>query len=422
MGEFRFLTHDIAGIGGTFKSSPADFAVDEQPLYAFSGTGEHTLVRIEKTGIATFEAVRRIGRALGVREDDIGTAGLKDARATTRQWVSIPRVDVAAVEQLELRDVTVLEVTRHANKLRRGHLAGNAFVCVLRNVDPAGEQRARDVLARLVELGAPNHFGDQRFGSRADTHRLGRHLVRGDAEGLIRELLGGDDDDPDAREARAAFEAGDLATAQERMPMRRNQERRLLRTLIEAGDRDNRWTVAVKQLPNKLKKLYVSAYQSWLFNSLLDARLPDLITLRTGDIAWLHRNGAAFEVTDAATEQPRADAFEISASGPLFGTKTLLATGEPGRDEQALLAAEQLTPDSFRIAGGLSQPGARRPYRFALRDAALEWGVPAANEDAGDRAGAVHCTVRFALSAGCYATNVLGELVKGDQPPLVPEA
>ena len=418
----RFLTQDIAGIGGAFKCSPADFVVDEQPLYPFDGHGEHTLVRIEKTGITTFEAVRRISRELGMREEHVGTAGLKDARSTSRQWISLQFGKPDEIAALDLRDVKILEVTKHTNKLRRGHLAGNAFVCVLRNVRPDGEADARAVLSLLSERGAPNHFGDQRFGMRGDTHRLGRALVHQNPEALIRELLGRpeNESDPAAAEARAAFEAGDLQTALDRMPPRRNQERRLLHTLQEAGDKPNRWMLAQKQLPNKLKKLYVSAFQSWLFNSLLDARLPDLVTLQTGDIAWLHRNGAAFEVTDAATEQPRADAFEISPSGPLFGSKVLLASGEPGRLERERLCAEGLSLESFRLPGGLGQPGARRAFRFPLKDAALEWGVPAASEH--DEPGSVHATVRFTLGAGCYATNVLAELVKGDSPPIVPEA
>ena len=50
----------------------------------------------------------------------------------------------------------------------------------------------------------------------------------------------------------------------------------------------------MKSLPKKLKALYVSALQSELFNQCLAQRMPALDALRDGDVAFLHRNGAAF--------------------------------------------------------------------------------------------------------------------------------
>jgi tRNA pseudouridine13 synthase len=406
----RFLTAGTPGIGGSFKSVPEDFHVDELPLYDFAGDGEHTFVQIEKRGISTFEATRRLAKAAGVRERDVGTAGLKDARAVATQWVSLPGVDPARVEGLELRDLRVVQVTRHRNKLRRGHLAGNRFTCVLRGVDPAGEPRVTAIVRELADRGVPNYFGNQRFGGQGDTHRLGLALVRRNQAELLRLLLGRPEIERDDRlaRARAAFDTGDWPTALDAWPPRRNLERRLLKSLIET---DGDLVVAEKTIPVKLKRLYVSALQSELFNRLLADRLPDLVTLRTGDVAYLHRNGAAFVVEDAGAEQPRADAFEISPSGPLVGTKWLPAEGEPGRAEHALLDAVGLSTADFKLPAGLSPTGARRPYRFPLGDATAAWNEPAD--------GCV--TLSFTLPPGCYATNVLAEVAKGDQPPIVPD-
>lgn len=434
----RFLTEDILGIGGAFKLSAADFIVDERPLYPFSGEGEHLFVRIEKIGISTFEAVRRIAQATGVKEIDIGSAGLKDARATARQWLSIPRTATATadrVRQLDLKGIAILEVTAHGNKLRRGHLAGNAFSCVLRGVDPAGETRARAILERLGAEGLPNHFGDQRFGMHGDTHRLGLALIQNDPGQLVARMLGPTPTESDSRvrAARDAFATGDVPRALELMPPTRNTERRLLKWLVENPGDD---TGAVKLLPKKLKAFFVSAFQSALFNRCVDVRLPDLRTLRAGDVAYIHGKGASFVVEDVSVEQPRADAFEISPSGPIFGTKTLMGRGDVGRFEQSLLDEFGLVLESFKLPGGLTQTGARRPLRVPLTDVRLEWNVPAppaapeseprsfatAAEMPGQRAvAATTCTVHFFLGAGCYATNVLAEVCKGAHPPIVPQ-
>ena len=73
----------------------------------------------------------------------------------------------------------------------------------------------------------------------------------------------------------------------------------------------------------ELKKLMVSALQSYLFNKVLERRLKKMGTVMPGDFCYKHDNGAGFLVAAdpdaAAKEQPRADAHEISPTGPLFG-------------------------------------------------------------------------------------------------------
>src|SRR5512140_1438706 len=96
-----YLTADLPGTGGVIKETPEDFLVEEMPLYLPCGDGEHTYAVIEKRGVTTLEALRRIARALGVQERDIGYAGMKDAAGVTRQTVSIPRVPPERVSCLE---------------------------------------------------------------------------------------------------------------------------------------------------------------------------------------------------------------------------------------------------------------------------------------------------------------------------------
>ena len=107
-----------------------------------------------------------------------------------------------------------------------------------------------------------------------------------------------------------------------------------------------------------------------------------------------------FQVEDAEAEQPRADAFEISPSGPLFGYRMSQPSGEPGEIEARVLAAESLSPNAFR-AEKLRLKGARRALRFQPGDPNIRLGA--------DERGA-YLELRFTLPRGCYATSLLREL------------
>lgn len=333
------------------KAEPEDFIVEEVPLYEASGTGTHTYLWIEKRGLNTLDAVRHLARHFGQRERDAGIAGLKDARAVTRQWISIEHikeldVKVAAFNHPQIR---ILETRQHGNKLKMGHLKGNRFRIRLRieSQHDALLQRCDDTLRTLYARGVPNYFGAQRFGRYGDNTALGRLLVRGEID---------------------AFEKACTGSRPER----------------------------------RLRNLFVNAFQSELFNQVLARRLPDIGMLQAGDLALLHRNGAVFAVTDtacAAAEQPRADALEISPSGPLFGPKVPLAEGAPGVIEREVLAASDVTSDDFGRPEAGSQPGVRRALRVPFLEA------PSADRcDAG-------VDVRFALPSGSYATVVLREIL-----------
>jgi tRNA pseudouridine13 synthase len=151
----RYLTEDLPGIGGVIKERVEDFLVEELPLYAPSGEGEHTFFEIRKVGISTFQAVRTIAQALGVPPNAIGYAGLKDAQAITCQVLSVHNVPPEAVTALDLPKLRVMWAERHRNKLKVGHLRGNRFTIRVREVDetvlPAC-QSVLDVLAQRVGL------------------------------------------------------------------------------------------------------------------------------------------------------------------------------------------------------------------------------------------------------------------------------
>ena len=120
----EFLTANLRGTGGIIRWRPEDFQVDELPLYEPCGAGDHLYLKVEKRGLTTYDLLRELANALQCNERELGYAGLKDARAITRQTVSVPLRRSEDVMGLQIPGVTILSAIHHRNKLRLGHLAG----------------------------------------------------------------------------------------------------------------------------------------------------------------------------------------------------------------------------------------------------------------------------------------------------------
>jgi tRNA pseudouridine13 synthase len=264
--KLPYLTSEMPGVGGAIKRRAEDFFVQEIPLYEASGEGEHVYSEIQKVGITTFEAIKRLADALQVSSGEIGYAGLKDAHAITRQVLSIRGTTETAVMNLRLPDITVQWAARHGNKLRLGHLSGNRFAIKIRDANPTDVVKLRPMLEVLEQRGMPNYFGEQRFGRRANNDLLGATLIRGRPEELLHLLLGSPDpkvDDPQTQQARTNFDRNDLDGAMKGWPRAGGGlERRILARLIKTGKPG----MAVRAVDEKLRRLWVSALQSRLFN------------------------------------------------------------------------------------------------------------------------------------------------------------
>jgi tRNA pseudouridine13 synthase len=401
-----FLTTEYAGVGGVIKTRIEDFFVEELPLHQSCGEGTQVYILIEKKEISTMDALGTIASALGIRRQDIGYAGQKDARAVARQWISIDHVKIEKLKRLDIPKVKMLEFARHDKKLKIGQLAGNRFVIRLRKLERPireAEKIAKDVLEILGKRGVPNFFGPQRFGNRSDSHLLGLAIVKGKTEEFVDLFLGRPDENdlPVFSEARRRYEEGDYKGAFDKWPYSFADQRRAMKTLIETdGNKRKAYNVVDKHL----KKFFVSAYQSELFNQVLEARMPDIDKLLTGDMVYKHINGAMFKVEDAAVEQPRCEAFEISPTGPLIGGRMAALTGSAGEIENQILAKTQLEKKDLEQLGNYVQ-GGRRPLRFQPRN----WAVSSGTDYLGQ-----YLELKFELDSGSYATTLLREISKKD--------
>ncbi len=298
------LTAELPGIGGVIKQEPEDFCVDELLERAPSGRGEHLHLRIEKRDISAERMVRMVAGALGIAPNEIGTAGLKDARAVTRQTISVPAACEARVADIDGPSLSVLSAARDDSKLKTGHLLGNRFDLLVRNVVDDAVTRAGAIVTQLSLDGLPNFYGPQRFGDDGVTARIGFDLLRG---GRL---------PADIHPARRGF----------------------------------------------MRRLGLSAAQSALFNDYLTRRMHDRLLHRAigGEVIVDRRTDLPMWVTDVAAAQEKIDARKSVPLGPMFGPKMRPVRGEALQREQLVLDTAELDVDAFAPFGKISR-GTRRP-------------------------------------------------------------
>jgi tRNA pseudouridine13 synthase len=346
LSSLPFASGSVPGIEGRLKATPEDFLVEELPAYLPSGSGEHLYLWIEKRGLTTIDAVKQLSAALGARFEAAGWAGLKDKHAITRQWVSLHHAGTPAATQLEFEGLRVLNVGRHGNKLRTGHLRGNRFSLRLAAVPPEHDARASEVLASLTRDGMPNYYGAQRFG------HAGRNVVDAYA-----------------------------------------------------------WLVDGGRAPGKpfLRKLLVSALQSALFNATLGARLErgQFGAVLEGEVLRKEDTGGLFVCDDPRADTERAERWEISATGPMFGARMKSPGGAALALESEVLARWGIDEACLARTGKIGE-GTRRALRVRPERASCV------------RQG-TDLVLEFDLPRGSYATALVEELTKSRGLSPLPE-
>lgn len=308
-------TPELPGVGGQLRQRPEDFRVVEIPAYPPDGRPGHLFLVLRKRGLTTEDALAELARQLDVPRPEIGLAGLKDKDAVTEQWISLPAAAAAGLAAFAHKNMSLGTPSPHGTKLRRGHLRGNHFTIVVRDLalPPADAlARARAKFDRLLALGGlDNLYGVQRLGERGD------NLVRG-----LQALARG------KRRGRADF-------------------------LLSAG-------------------------QSALFNLyLLERRARGIMrTALRGDILKKTDTGGLFTCTDPDVDNVRLAAGELVVTGPMYGSK-MRAPGPDtpsGALEAEILARAEIDPETLQALGHTLE-GTRRPLQVPLADLALDLAV-----------------------------------------------
>lgn len=171
---------DHSPIGGHFSKNSSDFVVREVPLYEFSGSGEHSVILIQKKDLTTMDALRILSEFSGVKMRDFGYAGLKDRAGMTTQYVSFPAKFEPNFANFSHEKMKILEFHRHNNKLRIGHLKGNNFFIRLKKVNNIDAKKLDFIIKTIDKQGFANYFGYQRFGKFGDNAQEGLEILKGE--------------------------------------------------------------------------------------------------------------------------------------------------------------------------------------------------------------------------------------------------
>ncbi len=353
----RFYFLNHTSIPFVFKQSARDFVVDEIPLYPFTKQGEHLVLHIRKKNLSTWDLISLLSNHLGIKGREIGYAGLKDKHAMTKQYISLPKKYEKRLESFSHEGVKILDRTYHKNKIHMGHLKGNRFFIRVKKVTPTAALKIDEALASIKKFGMPNFFGYQRFGIGGDNYKKGEQILKG----------------------------------------------------------------RLKEKNVKLKKLYINAYQSHLFNLWLSRRveistlvnsfskseLEPLLNLPSatiqklqkqshpfklldGDIMMHYPHGRPFEIVADSEELDRFNARETTVTGLLVGKRA-------ARASSIARGVEKEYDDALSIDG-------QRRYAWVFpEDIEGEY----KSEDA-------WYELHFTLPKGSYATVLMEEIAKRD--------
>lgn len=159
----RFYPQNDKVLNFNFVQNDEDFIVEEQAI-KFSGNGSFLVLKVEKANCDTWELIDRLAKFLNVFSNEIGYAGLKDKRATTIQYITIPKKYSKEIKLFRSKKIQILDTFLHNAKLNIGDLEGNRFKINLHNVEIEDINHIQKILKIITRDGMPNYFGYQRFG------------------------------------------------------------------------------------------------------------------------------------------------------------------------------------------------------------------------------------------------------------------
>jgi tRNA pseudouridine13 synthase len=422
LGMDYYIT-DTPGLGGVIKSRPEDFLVTEVFRELGYEGGRYLVLEIEKRNWDTHHLIREMSRILRISQKRFGWAGTKDKRAVTLQRISIMNLEETKLERIHLPGLKIRVLGRTNRAVGLGDLFGNRFHIVIRDLcgqDPAA--RANEITLDIGQKrGVPNYFGVQRFGdTRPVTHKVGEALARGKIEEAVFIYLAMpfDGELASTRAAREElWKSRDIPKALKSFPEHLHYELAMLNFLAEhPGEYAHSFDVLA---PN-LRRLFVHAFQSYLFNRILSRRLQAGLPLdrpQAGDVVCFASDGLPdIDRQQAVNPENLAAVSRLAERGrafvtlPLIGFETSLAEGAQGEIERAVLHEEGIRPEDFKV---LANPelGSRGTRRAALCRVNMQIKV---DEEA-------RCAdLEFMLPKGSYATVVLREYMKNASCPYEP--
>ncbi|MFH1545700.1 MAG: tRNA pseudouridine(13) synthase TruD [archaeon] len=415
MKKASYYSTPSKGIGGRIKQRISDFNVreitpegkiceitlneknlsDSNELVVPENRDEYKylIVVMEKFNLDINEAIRRIARFNHFSRKRISYAGIKDKRAISSQRISIYNPLPERMREFNSRFIRLREAEWSGKGIDLGELKGNEFEITIRDIELEEKEIERRVkeCSKEMKKGIANYFGEQRFGGiRGITHLVGKEFVKGDfKKGVMLYLTESNErEEEEVRNARNNLKkSNDFSKAIKEFPNKVRYERAILNHLIK---NEEDFIGAFRALPKKLRYLFVHAYQSHLFNEVINERISKGIGLKgvKGDVL-----------------------IDGIPTAPLYGFESEFAGGKTGKIEKMVLEKEGIELKDFYVKKmkEMSSKGARK--KIVLIPERLEL-LSVAKDEFNE--GKLKAMLSFGLPKGDYATIVLRELMKAD--------
>jgi tRNA pseudouridine13 synthase len=379
------------------KQQPEDFRVEELTDAVGAAAGEFALYRLDKTGWTTPDALAAVRRRWRLDWRRVSHGGLKDRHAVTSQFLTVFR---GPRRNLSHERITLTYLGQRAEPYTPADIRANRFTVVLRALGDATVSRVAAALAEVADVGLPNYFDDQRFGSVGEGREfVAREMVFGRFDRALWLALAApyEFDRADAKREKALLRDrwGDWPTLRAKLP--KGHARSLVDYLVHHPDD---LPGAVARLRPELQGLYLSAYQSYLWNRMLAAWLAR--TLGPNDIAEVDLKLGRVPVPVRVPDDRHAEWEALSLPLPSARLKPYAAAPWAGIVDE-VLKEEGLTLAELRIKG------MQRPY-FSKGDRAVcvrPGGLAHATEPDDLNPGRRKLTLSFDLPRGSYATMLV---------------
>ena len=252
------------------KQQPDDFRVEELTDAAGGESGPFALYRLDKIGWTTSDALDAVRGRWQLDRRRVSYGGLKDRHAATSQFVTVFR---GPKWNLSHERITLTYLGQRAEPYTSADVRANRITVVLRALSDTAVSRAEVALAEVADAGLPNYFDDQRFGSVGGGREfVAREMVFGHFDRALWLALAApyEFDRADAKREKATLRDhwGDWPALKAKLP--KGHARSLVDYLVH---HPTDFKGAVARLRPELQGLYLSAYQSFLWNRMLAAWL-----------------------------------------------------------------------------------------------------------------------------------------------------
>lgn len=373
------------------RQKPEDFIVEEVNEIKANSSGKYQLFILEKTSLETMSLLGQIAKENKISYTDFGFAGLKDKHAITKQYITLPS-DKKIKLQGNNYKFTLLGYVDEPLKI--GDLQGNRFTITVRDIKKSDIEGIYYKAKTIEEAGVPNYFDSQRFGSVVGREFIIKHIIHKDYEKAVKIFL----TEYTRHEQKAVKDDKRAMLANwpnfEKLRIRTWKLNRVVQEYLRTKD----WRKTYSMIPLALRMLFISAYQSYLWNESVKTILRN--SINKNYLYGIEYNMGSLEFYKKINEDEKS---RVPKTFQTIGPKMVPKEYEKEIVEK-LLSKEQLTLQEMDI-----KKVTRTFFKTQEREVIVypkEFSISDSFEDELNK-GYYRITVKFTLPKGSYGTVVI---------------